>query len=763
MAHTVFKTSVPYNNIKLAGDVYQWARSEQSSADQAFAYGGNVSMANLQRAAGSNIDPNDGIVGAGGLTDRYGISVGGDVSAGDGVYTAQIVGTNSDFVDTRSYNMSGTPANIRLSRFASYDYTAVADGVDADGKRMAVLNGTNCAVNNNPVQIYKDFPIFIGDVNIGSRYNLLVRSSPFGDKFSSNVINNKTTTTRSTNFASNECHVPLYDSAPSVGTTRQAILGVGRSSSSTSYYRVALHNVTVNSGGTVSLAYSTQNAGNFNFGTSNCAPVWGSYIDDNNVAVYIGRGGSTHKIARITVSGTTATNQNLISVGTTTYGANSGQVASTHNNFGSTKYTFMIKGDTRSSFNNYVKIQAFNTTSGMSTLGSLTTLVTDTGNVKTARMTILATTSSYIYFLYGYSNNTGDVKLRVARFNISNNTYTNLGSTVTHVYNDTNLIQFFNIETLTAVKKTAIQREEDETFIPGQSNEFDERVYWTMVVSTNQNGDPVDTVYGYFDITNSSLAITDSGRTYGRQAGLAINNFMQENTGFLSGVNTRSNAGLPWRLRFGGRSASSAGSSTEIAVAGHALDKVLDWSNGSATDPGSNVYDITGDLFTENADFDGEALEPDWDNRGIWRVANGANVAATYAVGARYCTTLSYNSSIGGTSLNAVGANTYGIWLSTLDHDANDWDDFLMNTVRGYIIGGGDVGITVQTDNSNLTANFTVNSSKVTVARSQYSNNYFISFDYFPGVNWSHSGDSWAFLGNYDTTSAKMAVTFSRL
>ena len=763
MAHTVFKTSVPYNSIKLAGDVYQWARSEQSSADQAFAYGGNVKMSDLQRASGANIDPGDGVVNTGGLYDRYGISVLADVSSGDGVYTYQVGGTSSDFVSTRSYNMSGTPSEIRLSRFASYDYTAAADGVDADAKRMTLLTAANsCRIDAPPVQIYKDFSAYIMDADNGSNLNLVVRSSPFGDKFSSNIVNNRITTSRSTNFTSSEIHIPLYDSAPAVGTTRQAILGVGRSSSSTSFYRVALHNFTVNSNGTMTLAYSNANAGNFNFGTSNCAPHWGSYIDDNNVAVYIGRGGSSHKIARITVSGTTATNANLITVGTTTYGAGAGQVASTHNNFGSTKYTFMIKGDTRSSFNNYVKIQAFNTTSGMSTLGSLTTLVTSTNNVKTARMSILATTADYIYFLYGYSNASGDVVLQLARFNISNSTFSNLGSALTYTFNDTNLIQFFNIETLTAVKKTTIQTS-GEAFIPGQSNDFEDRVYWTMVLSTNIDGDPVDTVYGYCDITNSSIAIIDSARTYGRQAYLAINNFMQENTGFLSGVNTRSNAGLPWRLRFGGRSASSAGSSTEVAVAGHALDKVLDWSNGASVDPGSNVYDVTGDLFTENVDFDAASSDPEWTQKGVWRVANGANVAATYAAPRFSGTTLSYNSSTGGTSLNAVGPNTFGIWLSVIDHDENNWDDFLMNSVKGRLDGGNNVGVTVQTDNGNLSASFTLTPGNVNVTRNLYDGEYYIAFDYFPGVNWQHSGNNWAFLGNYSTTSAKMAVAFTQV
>jgi hypothetical protein len=33
--------------------------------------------------------------------------------------------TNADFVGTRNYNLSSNPANIRLSRLAQWDYTAL--------------------------------------------------------------------------------------------------------------------------------------------------------------------------------------------------------------------------------------------------------------------------------------------------------------------------------------------------------------------------------------------------------------------------------------------------------------------------------------------------------------------------------------------------------------------------------------------------------------------------------------------------------------
>ena len=381
-------------------------------------------------------------------------------------------------------------------------------------------------------------------------------------------------------------------------------------------------------------------------------------------------------------------------------------------------------------------------------------------------MSILATTADYIYFLYGYSNASGDIPLQVARFNISNNTYTSLGSTVTHAFNDTNLIQFFNIETLTAVKKTTIQKS-GEAFLPGQTNDFDDRVYWTMVASTNIDGDPVDTVYGYFDISNNALAITDTARTYGRQVSLVLNHFMQEGTGFLSGTNTRSNAGLPWRLRVGGRSASSAASSTQVAIAGHALDKTLDWSNGSGVDPGSNVYDTGGEIMIETGTIDGVSSEPEWNEKGIWRVANAANSTwingATFGAGRKYGSTMSWSSTTG-TSLNAVGANTFKVVLSTIDHSDGSWDDFLMSQVRGRLQNGQNVRMTIQTDNGNLSAVYVLTPQTCEITRNLYQSDYYIEISYFPGVNWQHSGDAWAFANSYDNDdTTKMAVFFTQI
>ena len=97
MAHTTFRKSVPYNTIKLGGDVAQWSIYEITSADESSYYGkvgiSDISMADMQRANSSAIDPNGGRVSTGLLSPmRYGISVLGDVSSADGVYSYHLLG-----------------------------------------------------------------------------------------------------------------------------------------------------------------------------------------------------------------------------------------------------------------------------------------------------------------------------------------------------------------------------------------------------------------------------------------------------------------------------------------------------------------------------------------------------------------------------------------------------------------------------------------------------------------------------------------------
>jgi hypothetical protein len=769
MGHTIFRQSVPYNNIKLAGDVWNWSRNELTSVDRVFAYGGDVSLAEMQMASSVDVEPQDGIVASGALLQRYAIANESDDNTTEGVYAGLVSGSGGvDWVGTRDINLAGSQQNISLGSMAQWDYTAVMPGkVAIEDQSMSIYDGTDQRLQNIPVQIFSNAPLYVMDgMDSATRYNMLVRSSPLGGKFSYYRDNTRTRSSRAATFAGNEVHSPLLkELTNSPGTATQAVLGVGRSSSASSNYRVALHNVTINTNGSISIAYSTTSAGDFAFGQSNCLPCWTSYIANNTVAAYIGRGGGTHKVARITVSGTTATNTNLVSVGATTGGANAGMVCSTHENYGSTKYTFVIKADTSNGANNFVKIQCYDSTSGMTAKGSLTTLVTDTGRVKAARMCILSTTATEITFLYGYSDNLGNIKVRGVTFNVSTNSYAQQGALVTYAYGDTSLNNQWNLETLTNVSKTTIEVTGGGEWTPGGTNDFEDISYWAMSVSTNQDNDPVDTVYGNYNHDTGRVRITDSSSTNGRQTYLHVNNFMQSGSDMMSGINTRSNAGLPWRLQIGGHA--PAGTNTELAVTTIGLDANWDWGNYSTSSPpGDGVFDNVNTELTSGTGQTPVLVEPGWDVEGFWRVSNGANsYPATFNVPRNYGNTTTYY--LGSLSFQSVGPNMNAIYLSELDDKGENWDTFLMTDLRNHLNSGGDVGMTITTGGS-LSAAFIILGNSVNVSRNfstQVGGTNFISIDTVPvSAIGSHEGNSWSWVQHYsEGNKVYMGVTFTQL
>ena len=91
MGHTKFRQSVPYNNIKLAGDVWNWSRNELTSVDRVFAYGGDISLAEMQMASSADVEPQDGIVASGALLQRYAIANESDDSTTEGVYAGSSI------------------------------------------------------------------------------------------------------------------------------------------------------------------------------------------------------------------------------------------------------------------------------------------------------------------------------------------------------------------------------------------------------------------------------------------------------------------------------------------------------------------------------------------------------------------------------------------------------------------------------------------------------------------------------------------------
>ena len=402
MAHTNFKHGVPYNNVKLGGDVAQWSMYEESSTNNSSYQGlfgiGDVSLGDMQRASSANIDPDGDRVQVGPLsTMRYGIAVKSDVSTGDGVYTYQVGGTASDFVGTRVWNRASNPTDIRLSRFTAWDYTAAVHPTDMDP--MDFYNGGSSIwlqTTRYGCELFKDYPIFVTGVkqngNNSTRRPLILRTGLQGDKFSNYPQTNFEVGTHASDMNDILNVVPLVDEyGTSTGTAVASYATIGRRTSSTGNGKVQAYSVTLNSNGTFSTA-TTGTAHNMSTGaSSNYANSGACYIDDGLFAVVGGRGNGGFYINRVTWNGSSFSSSSTSLTTSSDYGATRGDVVSLLNNFGSTnKWCAAVWCETKSTYNRYVRIQMFNFNSNISTVGSEGTVFDLNNSIKSARATLLA-------------------------------------------------------------------------------------------------------------------------------------------------------------------------------------------------------------------------------------------------------------------------------------------------------------------------------------------------------------------------------------
>mgnify|MGYP000111782577 FL=1 len=226
--YTTYKKSVPYNTIRLSGDVAQWSKYEESYLNNSSVAGklglSNSSMKSLQLASNSSVDPDGGIVSDGILSNmRYGVSIQSDQSGTDGVYSSQIwsgddQGNNNDFLSNRSYNSSANPQNVRLSRLAQWDYTAFVEPSDLDfleieQHQSAASYTWQC---NMAQELFIDQPFTIAmgrnNSNSSQRYIYLIRSNVTGDKYSLYTQNNVSRVTKPSTFVNVNVVCPMTSS-----------------------------------------------------------------------------------------------------------------------------------------------------------------------------------------------------------------------------------------------------------------------------------------------------------------------------------------------------------------------------------------------------------------------------------------------------------------------------------------------------------------------------------------------------------------------
>ena len=770
MAHTKFRKSIPYEQIRLSGDVAQWSRYELTSADDSN-YASkmglqNISMADMQRASGTNWDPDQGRVKTGMLKpQRYGItSLSSDINTGDGVFGYQVNGTTSPFVTQRSYNAAGTIQNVRLSRMAQWDYTAFVAPQDMD--QMDFYNGGSSIwlqTSAYGMELFKDQQLWgFGAKKNGdnsTRRTIILRSNNYGDKFSTYPQTNIATAAHATNMNDIGMLLPLIEEyGTTFNTNKVCYATFGRRSNSTSQVQTQKYSLNIGSSGTLTTAKDGSEQSFSTGASSNYATGGGTIIRANLVVVVGGKGNSGQYINRISYNGSTLSSTNATLSSTSGQGAVRSDVVSTDNFGASNNRTIAVYTNTKSSQNRYVKARMYNMNSGISTIGSEFTVFDVNNSLKTPNMELLYTDSNYIDTVVGVSDTSGDIRLQILRWNYGGNTFQKIGSVVTYQYNDSSVNNWFALSTFSAVQKTAIATS-GESFVPGGTNDWKKRVYFTLSVSTNSETDDVELAYFYYDVSAGSIISLGSGVAWtGRNAQIARSPYNTDSRINLINVN-RSNAGPIFQPLLGGRYIN--GSAKNLSVSMTALDYKPDWGNSAAGDPGSDIISTTGLLFTGDVNIEQPSSEGGWNSRGKWRVIGPHPIPQSQVTPstAKYSVQIS-NRNQYGMDRAGIGTNLEDFTAHIQDEDDNDWSEFFSNTLIPYSVNNS-VYVKLETDNGSLSATYEIPSADT----SELPYIYLVD-EKFLHVNWngennSHSGNSWAFTFQ-GVESTFIGITFSR-
>lgn len=750
---TSFKKSVPYNTIRLVGDVAQWSSTEQTSLDNP-GYSGSmntaltdVSMAEMQMAAGANIDPGDGRVSTGILSpQRYGVSILSDISAGDGVYASQVDKTTSDFVGTRNYNLSGNPTDVRLGRMAQWDYTANLEQPDMD-KFDVISGGSTIYISTafHGKELFVDQPMWAwgikknGDNN--TRQVCIVRANPNGDRFSSYAVTNRLLVSNVSDMNDILVLAPVNAVyGTTYGTNVRSFITFGRRTSVTGNVKAGLYSININTSTGAWSATSTTSANlSTQFG-SNSVPTSACYVDEDLVALIVGRGAGGFDLLRVTTTGGTISSTRTALTTGGSYSQGSG-IVSTRSSYGSTlKYVFPVWMETQSTYNRYVKMACYNLNSGISQVGSTITVFDVNNSIKATKVALLNDSgngSSASHFLVGAADSSGNLRLQVVGFNTGTLSISGFAST-TYAYSDTSLLDRFTITPLSAVEKTAISIN-GEAFVPGGTNDFEKRRYFVITISTAVETDNVRFLYGYYDITNNVLSIWDGGSFQGRNVALAENDFDTDCRSYVDITNLRGQAGaifMPW---LGGRYVSSVNKNLTFGMT--ALDYKPNWNGMATSDPGSTVFDTIGlELTNQTAVDTTPPSQADWQEPGVWNIRGPHwQYTGSTADMAFYSVSGSYTLPLSGISSHLqkfVGPET--------DANGINWNSFITDQLMPFNLGNP-VYIRIRSDNGSLSATFRLPAGQKHIAYSSVARGFSINWQ---GDANNHAGSQWAWLWN---------------
>ena len=794
--YTTYKKSVPYNTIRLSGDVAQWSKYEESYLDNSSVAGklglSNSSMKSLQLASNSSVDPDGGIVGDGILSNmRYGVSIQSDQSTTDGVYSSQIwsgndQGNNNDFLSNRSYNSSANPQNVRLSRLAQWDYTAFVEPSDLDfleieQHQSAASYTWQCNIAQE-LFIDQPFTIAMGRNNSNSsqRYVYLIRSNVTGDKYSLYTQNNVSRLAIPSTFVNVNVVCPMTSSWSSKNDTRDLstnVLFAGSRNTSLSSditlqaYNIYLSNNT-NSGtaGGFSLAESTNNTITFDGSVgTNAIPgaacfSHSSLVDTGvyaqHMALLVDKGNGSVDLHHIIQEYGTSTNDLLhggsINIGSTGRYAVKGDVA--HAYVGGDDLVFCVWCENKSTYNRYTKFEAFSLNDGYSggitnesSNSTPTTIIDASNQLKTAKLCLLQSDSTEADFLVGTSDSSGDIRLNVVKYVRSTKIATSVAST-TFQFNNTSIANVFSLSALSAVEVTALGfTGQGDDFVPGGTNDFKKRIYFvvTGTVGGSYNSDKIG--YYYFDKTNGTIVSLGDGTPSQTSRGLFIarKNY-QGQRDYTIGAPLRGGAQNPWTTIVGGMQYTSGGQLvTYLGVAALAMDFKPNWGNGNSSNPPNDFfYDLDGNVFTNNV----SDTRADTSTAGRYKVVfphPSPNFVAPSTSGWSWMVSNSTN----GTTFASVGPNLTQLTISADTLSGTDLTNWLYGFIYDSWKGGDDLDITISTDNGNLNATYQMPAYTSGIERVQWVTNVgsgteYLVIDWGGVISNSHSGDSWSFTNN---------------
>ena len=794
--YTTYKKSVPYNTIRLSGDVAQWSKYEESYLNNSSVAGklglSNSSMKSLQLASNSSVDPDGGIVGDGVLSNmRYGIALDGDVNNTDGVYYAQIPSGQSiqnDFLSNRSYNSSGNPQNVRLSRLAGWSYTAFVEPSDLD---FLAIEPNNSAASytwqcNMAQELFIDQPFTIAmgrnNSNSSQRYVYLIRSNVTGDKYSLYTQNNVSRLAIPSTFVNVNVVCPMTSSWSSKNDLRNisnnVLFAGSRNTSNSSNITLQAYNIQIGnntSGATAGSFGLTENASNtITFGGdvgSNAVPGAAcfshSYMHDignytQHMALLVDKGNGPldlhHILQEYNIGDDELYHGGAINIGAAGRYAVRGDVA--HAYVGGDDLVFCVWCENKSTDNRYTKFEAFSLNNSLS--GGITnesyqstpfTVIDASNQLKTAKLCLLQSDSTEADFLVGTSDSSGDIRLNVVKYVRSTKIATSVAST-TFQFNNTSLANVFSLSALSAVEVTALGfTGQGDDFVPGGTNDFKKRIYFvvTGTVGGSYNSDKIG--YYYFDKTNGTIVSLGDGTPSQTSRGLFIarKNY-QGQRDYTIGAPLRGGTQNPWTTIIGGMQYSTGGNLvTYLGVSALAMDFKPNWGNGNSSNPPNDlVYDLDGVVFTNNV----SDSTSDTSTSGRYKVVfphPSPNFVAPSTSGYSWMVSNSTN----GTTFASVGPNLTQLTVSADTVSGTDLTSYLEFMYDSYK-QGDDLDITISTDNGNLNATYQMPAYTSGVERVQWVTNVgsgteYLVIDWGGVVSNSHQGDSWSFTNNTST------------